>query len=230
MRILVTAGNTQTPVDPVRCITNIFSGRTGTRLAEEAFWRGHAVTLLTSHPELAEDPPSAPEGATWSVLAYRTFEDLHRLMWHELSERHYDAVIHYAAVSDYEVSGVYARSSDSARHVDEHVDQNVLVVDIKADLQHRNLLRSAAVKTPLFTLTDDRSFLHGFTPTPLKQAPLNLVSIDRPRRVRQLFASIKFQIWAGTDTFHESPNIAGFATMRRPRRLHPTSQRLVAKN
>jgi phosphopantothenate-cysteine ligase/phosphopantothenoylcysteine decarboxylase/phosphopantothenate--cysteine ligase len=118
MRILVTAGNTQTPVDRVRCITNIFSGRTGTRLAEEAFWRGHAVTLLTSHPELAEDPPSAPEGATWSVLAYRTFEDLHRLMRHELSERHYDAVIHCAAVSDYEVSGVYARSSDGQRHVD----------------------------------------------------------------------------------------------------------------
>ena len=32
MKILVTAGNTQTPIDQVRCITNVFSGRTGARL------------------------------------------------------------------------------------------------------------------------------------------------------------------------------------------------------
>ena len=32
MKILVTAGNTQVPIDRVRCITNIFSGRTGTRI------------------------------------------------------------------------------------------------------------------------------------------------------------------------------------------------------
>ena len=39
MKILVTAGNTQTPIDRVRSITNIFSGRTGARIAARAFNR-----------------------------------------------------------------------------------------------------------------------------------------------------------------------------------------------
>ena len=47
LNVLVTAGNTQTPLDRVRAITNIFSGRTGTRIALEAHRRGHRVTLLT---------------------------------------------------------------------------------------------------------------------------------------------------------------------------------------
>jgi hypothetical protein len=51
VKILVTAGNTQTDIDRVRCITNVFSGRTGAQIAAEAFERGHAVSLLTSHPE-----------------------------------------------------------------------------------------------------------------------------------------------------------------------------------
>ncbi|HVL11743.1 MAG TPA: phosphopantothenoylcysteine decarboxylase, partial [Gemmata sp.] len=54
MNVLVTAGNTQTPVDRVRCITNIFSGRTGGQIAARAYDRGHAVTLLTSHPEVID--------------------------------------------------------------------------------------------------------------------------------------------------------------------------------
>ena len=50
MKILVTAGNTQTPIDRVRCITNIFSGKTGAQIALEAHRHGHSVVLLTSHP------------------------------------------------------------------------------------------------------------------------------------------------------------------------------------
>jgi phosphopantothenoylcysteine synthetase/decarboxylase len=35
MNCLVTAGNTQVLIDKVRCITNIFSGRTGAQIALE---------------------------------------------------------------------------------------------------------------------------------------------------------------------------------------------------
>ena len=75
MNILVTAGNTQTPVDKVRCITNVFTGRTGARIALEAHRRGHAVTLLTSHPEVIEHPKDR-----WAVRRYRTFQDLYNVM------------------------------------------------------------------------------------------------------------------------------------------------------
>lgn len=109
MNILVTAGNTQTPVDRVRCITNIFSGRTGAQVATTAHDRGHAVTLLTSHPEvLASIPPACERVAPgWTVRTYRTFDDLERLMAAEVTSGRYDAVIHAAAVSDFHVAGVF---------------------------------------------------------------------------------------------------------------------------
>jgi len=112
MRVLVTAGNTETPVDRVRSITNIFSGRTGALIAARAFHCGHAVTLLTSHPEVIDAIPStrrrgAPD---WRVRSYRTFDDLEAAMGEEVVGGGYDAVIHAAAVSDYRVAGVYTNN------------------------------------------------------------------------------------------------------------------------
>lgn len=105
MRILVTAGNTQTPVDEVRVITNVFSGRTGTRIAASAAMRGHAVTLLTSHPELVEAQTAISAN---DVHAYRTFEDLQRLMEMLITaDPAFDAIIHCAAVSDYQLVGSF---------------------------------------------------------------------------------------------------------------------------
>lgn len=109
MHVLVTAGNTQTPVDRVRCITNIFSGRTGAQVAATAFDRGHTVTLLTSHPEVLATIPGMRErtAPSWAVRSYRTFDDLAHLMAAEIMSARYDAVIHAAAVSDFHVGGVF---------------------------------------------------------------------------------------------------------------------------
>jgi phosphopantothenoylcysteine synthetase/decarboxylase len=110
MKVLVTAGNTLVPVDRVRCLTNIFTGRTGAAIARHAHARGHAVTLLTSHPETAAGPPSAaaaPPGR-WGLRPYRTFEDLQRGMEDAVTAGGPDAVVHCAAVSDYLAAGVYA--------------------------------------------------------------------------------------------------------------------------
>ncbi len=106
MRILITAGNTQTPIDQVRCITNIFTGRTGGQIAVEAHRRGHAVHLLTSHPEAVE-PPVDPD-SRWTVQTCRTFDDLASAMAAVILGGGFDAIVHCAAVSDYYVAGVYA--------------------------------------------------------------------------------------------------------------------------
>lgn len=103
MRLLVTAGNTQTPIDRVRCITNIFSGRTGANIAAAAHDRGHAVTVLTSHPETVTAP-----GVT--VRPYRTFDELAALMAETIPGGRFDAVVHAAAVSDYHLAGVFTQS------------------------------------------------------------------------------------------------------------------------
>ncbi len=112
MRILVTAGNTQTPLDRVRCITNIFSGQTGTRIALEANARGHDVCLLTSHPELAHAGVREPN--RWDVRSYRTFDELRDLMAETIPSGGFDAVVHCAAVSDYQLRGIYASHETAA--------------------------------------------------------------------------------------------------------------------
>jgi phosphopantothenate-cysteine ligase/phosphopantothenoylcysteine decarboxylase/phosphopantothenate--cysteine ligase len=103
MNLLVTAGNTQTPIDKVRCITNVFTGRTGAQIALEAHRRGHTITLVTSHPEVIEHPKDR-----WSVRPYRTFHDLERAMAELVPGNRFAGLIHAAAVSDYHLAGTYA--------------------------------------------------------------------------------------------------------------------------
>jgi len=106
MRIFVTAGNTQTPIDRVRAITNIFTGRTGAAIALEAYRRGHHVTLATSHPERIVEKPL--DRSRWRCDAYRTFDELEALMAQNIGDAKLDAVVHCAAVSDYQAAGIYA--------------------------------------------------------------------------------------------------------------------------
>src|SRR5438552_2511347 len=110
MNVLVTAGNTRVYIDKVRCLTNIFTGRTGAAIALVAFQRGHSVTLLTSHPETAAellgDRKLAPE--RWQIWRYDTLADLRQLMEQQLRTGDYHALVHCAAVSDYLGAGVYA--------------------------------------------------------------------------------------------------------------------------
>src|SRR5476651_744033 len=111
MRIFVTAGNTQVPIDRVRCITNIFTGRTGAAIALEAYRRGHQVTLATSHPDIIENRHF--EAACWQCFPYRTFEELETLMARHIADLKQDAVVHCAAVNDYQAAGIFAPGPDT---------------------------------------------------------------------------------------------------------------------
>ncbi len=110
MNVLVTAGNTQVPIDRVRCLTNVFTGRTGGGIALACHDRGHTVTLLTSHPEAVADlrAQAPPADDRWRVQPYRTFEDLQGRMGALVRGGGFDVVIHSAAVSDYRAGGIYA--------------------------------------------------------------------------------------------------------------------------
>jgi phosphopantothenoylcysteine synthetase/decarboxylase len=102
MNILVTAGNTRAMIDRVRCITNVFTGRTGAGIALAAVDRGHRVTLLTSQPNTVSQVPAI------TVKPYQTFAELEGLMAEAVRSGGFDAVIHSAAVGDYHVAGVFA--------------------------------------------------------------------------------------------------------------------------
>jgi phosphopantothenoylcysteine synthetase/decarboxylase len=120
MNLLVTAGNTQVPIDQVRCITNVFTGRTGTRIALHAQERGHRVTLLTSHPDVVRELRGAlPLAERWRVQPYRTFDDLQGLLAVAVREGDLDGIIHSAAVSDYRAAGIYRPAGNTRFNVDE---------------------------------------------------------------------------------------------------------------
>jgi phosphopantothenoylcysteine synthetase/decarboxylase len=121
MNILVTAGNTLALIDKVRCITNIFTGRTGASIAVHAYEHGHRVTLLTSHPEaVAEvcEGKAQPGPERWWLRRYRTFEDLHVHLADLVPTGGFDAIVHCAAVSDYLSAGVFA--PEEGTHFDAH--------------------------------------------------------------------------------------------------------------
>lgn len=116
MNILVTAGNTQAPIDRVRCLTNLFTGRTGAQIALQAYRRGHRVTLLTSQPEVVGELRANDEvlNERWSVSRYRTFDDLQGRLGELIQRPGLDAMVHSAAVSDYLVDGVFAPENGTA--------------------------------------------------------------------------------------------------------------------
>ncbi len=109
MNFFVTAGNTQSMIDRVRCVTNIFSGRTGAAVARTAWGRGHTVTLATSNPEVLAEFGVNPRdpGERFTVLSYSTFDDLATLMQGQFRNGKFDVVCHSAAVSDYLPAGTY---------------------------------------------------------------------------------------------------------------------------
>lgn len=66
-RVVVTAGPTREPIDPVRVVTNRSSGRMGYRLAEAAWERGATVSLISGPVDLA--PPVGVEVARVETTA-----------------------------------------------------------------------------------------------------------------------------------------------------------------
>jgi phosphopantothenoylcysteine decarboxylase/phosphopantothenate--cysteine ligase len=93
MRILVTAGPTREPIDPVRFVSNRSSGRMGHALAEAARDRGAAVTLLTGAADV-----TIPAGLR--VVRFETADELHALLLQDFPEC--DALIMAAAVADFQ--------------------------------------------------------------------------------------------------------------------------------
>lgn len=92
-RILVTAGPTREPIDPVRFITNRSTGKMGYAIAEAAAKRGAAVTLVSGPTALA-----VPAGL-FKIVRVETAEEMFCAVTEAFEEQ--DAVIQCAAVADY---------------------------------------------------------------------------------------------------------------------------------
>ena len=91
-RILVSAGPTSEPIDPVRFISNHSTGKMGYAIAKHCMRRGAEVTLVTGKTNL-------PKPMFMNVIDVTTAADMFDAL-RENFERH-DIVIKSAAVADY---------------------------------------------------------------------------------------------------------------------------------
>jgi phosphopantothenoylcysteine decarboxylase/phosphopantothenate--cysteine ligase len=91
-RILVTAGGTQEPIDPVRFIGNRSSGMMGFKIADEAARRGAKVTLVAGPTNLV--PPAGV-----NVVRVKTAEEMRDAVLAEAPVA--DAIVKAAAVADF---------------------------------------------------------------------------------------------------------------------------------
>jgi len=91
-RVVISAGGTREPVDPVRFLGNRSSGKQGYALAEVAAGRGAQVTLISANVELP-----VPEGVT--PVLVQTAVELGEAV--AMAARDCDVVVMAAAVADY---------------------------------------------------------------------------------------------------------------------------------
>jgi phosphopantothenoylcysteine decarboxylase / phosphopantothenate---cysteine ligase len=91
LHVLVTAGGTREPIDPVRFIGNRSSGKQGHAIAEEAASRGAKVTLVTT--------AAPPTGTGIDAVSVETAAEMHRAVVGRSEAA--DIVVMAAAVADF---------------------------------------------------------------------------------------------------------------------------------
>jgi len=151
--ILITAGGSREPIDPVRFIGNRSSGRMGYALAEAAIARGAKVILISAPTALA-----APAGC--ERIDVTTASQMHAAVLAHLPQA--TMVIKAAAVSDFRPAAIAARklkrngpltltlepTEDIAQSVAAHRNPGTLLIVFAAEtaIDTQELIRNAREK------------------------------------------------------------------------------------
>ncbi len=93
--IIVTAGRTEEPLDPIRYLSNRASGKMGYAIAQEAYERGAKVTLISG-------PSNLPPPSGLNFIPVRTAQEMLSAVRSAFKKA--DALIMSAAVSDFSPS------------------------------------------------------------------------------------------------------------------------------
>jgi phosphopantothenoylcysteine decarboxylase/phosphopantothenate--cysteine ligase len=119
--VVVTAGGTREPIDPVRFVGNRSSGRMGNALATAAADRGAVTTLVTTAP--------APENSSIDVVFVDSAAEMDRAVRAALADS--AVLIMAAAVADYRPAQVASRKLKKQASLNLHL---VPTVDILRSL------------------------------------------------------------------------------------------------
>ena len=133
VKVMITAGPTFEPIDPVRYIGNRSSGRMGFAIAEAAIEQGASVTLIAGPVHLA-----SPEHST--RIDIQTAQQMYDTVMHNIAEQ--DIFISTAAVADYRPTLAQ----------DEKIKKTDTELSIALTRNPDILSSVAALDTPPFTL------------------------------------------------------------------------------
>ncbi len=154
--LLITAGGTSEPIDPVRLLTNRATGNTGVSIALDAHRRGWKVELLLArglYPDTVFPFPTQ---------RFESVDELGGLMETTLTKKNPCGVIHSAAVSDYVLDYVKSEASNdpatplSCQHkIAGHLSSLTIVLKpapkllakIRTDWQYQGYLASFKLET-----------------------------------------------------------------------------------
>ena len=141
-KILVTAGPTQEPIDPVRYLTNHSSGKMGYAIAKVCSMRGADVTLVSG--KTAIKPPLFVD-----VVPVTTARDMYEAVTSRFDQQ--DIVIKAAAVADYrpktisdqkvkkadgELSIEMERTDDILKYLGEHKREDQFLCGFSMETEH----------------------------------------------------------------------------------------------
>ena len=141
-KILVTAGPTQEPIDPVRYLTNHSSGKMGYAIAKVCSMRGADVTLVSG--KTAIKPPLFVD-----VVPVITARDMYEAVTSRFDQQ--DIVIKAAAVADYrpktisdqkvkkadgELSIEMERTDDILKYLGEHKREDQFLCGFSMETEH----------------------------------------------------------------------------------------------
>ncbi len=157
-RVLVTAGPTEAPIDPVRCITNHSSGKMGYAIAKEARDRGAEVTLITGPTALL--PPEGVE-----VIKVKTNNEMLEAVLKVYDQM--NIIIKSAAVSDFKVVNY---SSEKIKKKEE-----TLVLELTKDKDILKLLGENKKKQILVGFAAESNNVISYAEEKLKKKNLDYI-------------------------------------------------------
>ncbi|MDO8885408.1 bifunctional phosphopantothenoylcysteine decarboxylase/phosphopantothenate--cysteine ligase CoaBC [Candidatus Oleimmundimicrobium sp.] len=138
--IIVTAGGTREPIDPVRFIGNKSSGKTGYAIANELIKRGAKTTLIST-------PTCLPIPQNVNLISVNTALDIHREVLRYFDKC--DAVIMSAAVADFSPCKISTKKikKDGATTFNLKLKRNSDIIGELGKIKDRQILIGFAAET-----------------------------------------------------------------------------------
>ena len=144
-KVLVTAGGTREPIDPVRYIGNRSSGRQGAAVAVAAKNRGADVTLIIANSQLSSDEEKELAGI--KVVAVETALEMHKHLEVEFPKS--DVLVMSAAVADARPSQISSGKIKKGDLQNIQLTQNPDLLKSIAALRDKQIVIAFAAETSL---------------------------------------------------------------------------------